>query len=106
MAFKRTASYSRRLTPAAALQPSFSRFVWLQIGKIRAIFRRTGGIGVQPGVSDVIFWSGSGSVGGPRQPILILPPGNDDQAHWAGMTLQLVRPDIRQSCILLAAVRS
>lgn len=27
-------------------------------------------------------------------------------AHCAGMTLQFVRPDIRQSCILLAAVRS
>src|SRR5664279_4322991 len=27
-------------------------------------------------------------------------------AHCAGMTAQLVRPDIRQSCILLAAVRS
>ncbi len=27
-------------------------------------------------------------------------------AHGVGMTLQFVRPDIRQSCILLAAVRS
>jgi hypothetical protein len=26
--------------------------------------------------------------------------------HWAGITLQLVRPDIRQSCILLPAVSS
>jgi hypothetical protein len=55
VALKRTASYSRRLTPAASLQPGFPRFVWLQIGKIRAIFRRSSDIGVQAGASDVIF---------------------------------------------------
>ena len=31
---------------------------------------------------------------------------NESLAHGAGMTLQFVRPDIRQSCILLAAVKS
>ena len=31
---------------------------------------------------------------------------NENLAHGAGMTLQFVRPDIRQSCILLAAVKS
>jgi hypothetical protein len=30
----------------------------------------------------------------------------DPIPYWAGMTLQLVRPDIRQSCILLLAVSS
>jgi hypothetical protein len=39
------------LTPPA-LQTGFSRFVWLQIGKIKAIFRRAGDAG---GVRDVIF---------------------------------------------------
>jgi hypothetical protein len=34
----------------------------------------------------------------------LLPERN--LAHGAGMTLQFVRPDIRQSCILLAAVKS
>jgi hypothetical protein len=33
-------------------------------------------------------------------------PDSKNLPHWAGMTLQFVRPDIRQSCILLAAVRS
>jgi hypothetical protein len=28
------------------------------------------------------------------------------RSHWAGMTLQFVRPDIRQSCILLLADNS
>jgi hypothetical protein len=31
---------------------------------------------------------------------------NENLGHGAGMTLQFVRPDIRQSCILLAAVKS
>ena len=31
---------------------------------------------------------------------------NENLAHGTGMTLQFVRPDIRQSCILLAAVKS
>jgi hypothetical protein len=38
------------------------------------------------------------------QPRLFLRERN--LAHGAGMTLQFVRPDIRQSCILLAAVKS
>jgi hypothetical protein len=38
------------------------------------------------------------------QPRLFLSERN--LAHGAGMTLQFVRPDIRQSCILLAAVKS
>jgi hypothetical protein len=49
VALKRTAPYSRRLTPPA-LQTGFSRFVWLQIGKIKAIFRRAGDVSVPRGV--------------------------------------------------------
>jgi hypothetical protein len=54
VALKRTAPYSRRLT-LPALQTGFSRFVWLQIGKIKAIFRRAGDVGEPPSVRDVIF---------------------------------------------------
>ena len=46
----------------------------------------------------------SGSTCPLAQPRLFLSERN--LAHGAGITLQFVRPDIRQSCILLAAVKS